>query len=36
VDVAVRGADDAGTTESAGQFGVNGEELLAHVVDSAL
>src|SRR6201991_146601 len=36
VDVAVRGTDDAGTTEPTGQFGINGEELLAHVVDSAL
>jgi len=36
VDVAVRSPDDAGTTEPAGQFGVNGEELLAHAVDSAL
>src|SRR6185436_17735903 len=36
VDVAVRRADDAGTTRPSGQFGVNAEERLAHAVDSAL
>jgi hypothetical protein len=36
VDVAMRGADDAGAPKPSGQFGVNAEEWLAHVVDSAL
>jgi hypothetical protein len=36
VDVAVRRADDAGTTKPSGQFGVNAKERLAHAVDSAL
>ncbi len=36
VDVAVRSPDHAGAAEPSGQFGVNTEEGLAHVVDSAL
>jgi hypothetical protein len=36
VDVAVWSPDDAGAAEPSGQFGVNGEEGLAHVVNSAL